>query len=461
MLSRNTIENVLLAALSKGGDFAEIYMEESSVSSISMMNGRVDKATSGMDFGIGIRILEHTKCVYVYSNDIREETLVRLAIDASSSLQSLPASTSICLNSISHYVSNPYRIAPVSVAKSEKAEFLRRASEAAKAYDPIISQTSASYGDVHKNIWIANSTGLYRSDDRTRTRFMIEAVASSGGEKQSGYFAPGSGKGYEFIESFPVEDTAREAARVAVTMISAKPSPSGKMPVIIDNGFGGVIFHEACGHSLEATSVGIHASVFSDKLGEQIASPLVTAIDDGTLTGEWGSIAIDDEGHISSHNVLIKEGILSGYMIDLLGSRRMNMPETGSSRRQNYQYAPTSRMTNTYISSGKSTPADIIADTPYGLYAANMGGGSVDPATGEFNFAVTEAYMIRDGKIAEPVRGATLIGKGSQVLMNIDRVGNNLEYAQGMCGSISGSVPTNVGQPMIRVSEMTVGGREL
>ena len=192
MLSRNTIENVLLAALSKGGDFAEIYMEESSVSSISMMNGRVDKATSGMDFGIGIRILEHTKCVYVYSNDIREETLVRLAIDASSSLQSLPASTSICLNSISHYVSNPYRIAPVSVAKSEKAEFLRRASEAAKAYDPIISQTSASYGDVHKNIWIANSTGLYRSDDRTRTRFMIEAVASSGGEKQSGYFAPGS-----------------------------------------------------------------------------------------------------------------------------------------------------------------------------------------------------------------------------------------------------------------------------
>jgi len=460
MLSEYTIERVLEAALSKGGDFAEIYLEETRVSGLSFINGRVDKASSGMDYGIGIRILEKTKSVYVYSNDTREENLIRMAVDASSSLQSVPSGMTVQLTPVMNFVSNPCMIPPLDVSKSRKADFLRRACAAAKEYDPVISQTSASYGDVQKNVMIANSDGLHRTDSRARTRFMIEAVASSDGEKQSGYFGPGSGKGFEFIENFPVEQTAREAARIAVAMISAKPCPSGKMPVIIDNGFGGVIFHEACGHSLEATAVGVHASVFDGKLGQPIANPLVTALDDGTMPGEWGSIAIDDEGHDSSRNVLIENGILKSYMIDLLGSRRMNMPATGSSRRQNYQFAPTSRMTNTYIAAGTTLPEDIISDTPYGLYAANMGGGSVDPATGEFNFAVTEGYMIRNGKIAEPVRGATLIGKGSQVLMNIDRVGTNLALAQGMCGSISGSIPTNVGQPMIRVSEITVGGRE-
>ena len=460
MLSEYTIERVLLAALSRGGDFAEIYMEESKTSGLSFINGRVDTASSGIDFGIGLRILEKTKCVYVFSNDIREENLICMAKDASAALQTVPLGMTVRLTPKMDFVSNPFVLAPAGVSKSRKADILRRACAAAKDYSPLISQTSASYGDVQKKVWIANSTGLYRTDERARVRFTIEAVASSEEEKQSGYFGPGSGRGFEFMESYPVEDTAKEAARIAVTMLSAKPCPSGKMPVVIDNGFGGVIFHEACGHSLEATSVGVHASVFDGKLGQQIASPLVTALDDGTMPGEWGSIAIDDEGHDSSRNVLIENGILKGYMIDLLGSRRMNMPATGSSRRQNYQYAPTSRMTNTYIAAGSSDPKSIIADTSYGLYAANMGGGSVDPATGEFNFAVTEGYMIRDGQIAEPVRGATLIGKGSQVLRNIDRVGTNLALAQGICGSISGNVPTNVGQPMIRVSEITVGGRE-
>jgi len=460
MLSECTIERVLQAALSKGGDFAEVYMEETKSSGLSFINGRVDNASAGIDFGIGLRILENTKCVYVFSNDIGEDNLIRMAKDASASLQSVPHGMTVHLSPKKDFVSNPCVMDPVSVSKSRKVDILRRACLAAKEYSPFISQTSASYGDMQKHVWIANSDGLYRTDKRARVRFTIEAVASSDSEKQSGYFGPGSGRGFEFIEDYPVEDTAREAARIAVTMLSAKPCPSGRMPVVIDNGFGGVIFHEACGHSLEATSVGVHASVFDGKLGTQIASTLVTALDDGTMPGEWGSIAIDDEGHDSSRNVLIENGILKGYMIDLLGSRRMNMPATGSSRRQNYQYAPTSRMTNTYIAAGSTDPNDIISDTPYGLYAANMGGGSVDPATGEFNFAVTEGYMIRDGKIAEPVRGATLIGKGSQILMNIDSVGTNLELAQGVCGSISGNVPTNVGQPMIRVSEITVGGRE-
>ena len=231
------------------------------------------------------------------------------------------------------------------------------------------------------------------------------------------------------------------------------------MPVALDNGFGGVIFHEACGHSLEATSVGRGNSVFCSKLGEQIASPKVTAIDDGTMKNYWGSLNINDEGELTKKIVLIENGILKSYMIDKLGARRMNMPSTGSGRRQNYSYAPTSRMTNTYIAPGNDTNASIISSIDNGLYAAKMGGGSVNPATGEFNFSVAEGYLIRGGKITEPVRGATLIGKGADVLKNIDMVGKDLKLAAGMCGSESGSVPTCVGQPMIRISSITVGGR--
>lgn len=230
------------------------------------------------------------------------------------------------------------------------------------------------------------------------------------------------------------------------------------MPVAIDGGFGGVIFHEACGHSLEATSVAYGMSEFAGKLGQQIAAPCVTAVDDGTIPGEWGSIHMDDEGTPTTKLVLIQNGILINYMIDKLGGRRMGMPVTGSSRRQGYTYAPTSRMRNTYIAAGNDDRDEIIATMGDGLYAKKMGGGSVNPATGEFNFAVSEGYLVKDGKIAHPVRGASLIGRGGEVLMKIDRVSREMTMGQGMCGSISGSVPTNVGQPMIRVSSLTVGG---
>ena len=232
------------------------------------------------------------------------------------------------------------------------------------------------------------------------------------------------------------------------------------MPVVLGNGFGGVIFHEACGHALESSSVGIGSSCFTGMLGKQIASPVVSARDDARIMGEWGSYLTDDEGHESSDLLLIENGILKNYLIDKLGSRRMNMPSTGCGRKQDYSYAPVSRMGNTYIAAGKDDPKDIIADTEYGLYCSQMGGGSVDTATGEFNFAANEAYMIRNGKLAEPVRGATLIGKGAEVLMNIDRVGNDLELSAGMCGATSGNVPVTVGQPTIRVSSILVGGRE-
>ena len=266
--------------------------------------------------------------------------------------------------------------------------------------------------------------------------------------------------GYEMFETLvDPEEAARTAAKTALVMLTAPVCPAGVMPVAIESGFGGVIFHEACGHSLEATAVALGNSEFCGKLGQRIASPVVTAIDDGTLPNEWGSLRIDDEGMPTNRLVLIENGILKNYMIDKLNAKRMKMAPTGSGRRQSYALAPTSRMRNTYIAAGNDDEAAMIATMGDGLYAKKLGGGSVDPATGIFNFAVSEGYLVKDGKIVSPVRGASLIGKGADILLQIDRVGRDMKMAQGMCGSISGSIPVNVGQPMIRVKQMTVGGR--
>jgi TldD protein len=460
MLNPNVIERVLTAALTFGGDFSEVYVERTKSSSLTAINGVIESASTGIDLGIGIRVLKGIRSVYVYSNDISEETLVRLAQNASRSLFETPDKQHVIMNDCMIYNSSRPLILPLSVSQKTKADVLRLASSRAKAFNEMITQTSSSYADIDRDIIIANSDGNYVTDHRVRTRFMIDAVATLGDEKQTGYFAPGGNGGFEFIESLPIETLADDAARVAVTMATAGPCPSGRFPVVIGNGFGGVIFHEACGHALEASSVGIGASVFVGKMGTRIASDIVTAIDDPTMDGEWGSFSVDDEAVVPERHVLIQDGILKGYLIDRIGARRMNTTPNGAGRRQNYRFAPTSRMSNTFIDAGADTHDQIIKDTPYGIYAANMGGGSVDPSTGEFNFSVNEAYMIRDGKLAEPVRGATLIGKGHEILMNIDRVGNNRKFAQGMCGSYSGSVPTNVGQPTIRVSEITVGGQK-
>ena len=265
--------------------------------------------------------------------------------------------------------------------------------------------------------------------------------------------------GLEMFELIDPASVGTRAAAQAMINLRADYCPAGQMTVAIENGFGGVIFHEACGHSLEATSVGIGASEMAGKLGQLVANPKVTAVDDGTIPNAWGSVNIDDEGTPTQRNVLIENGVLKNYMIDRLGSRRMGMPMTGNARRQSYSYEPTSRMTNTFIENGPDKNEDIIASIEYGLYAKSMGGGSVDPLTGAFNFSVSEGYIVRNGKICEPVRGASLIGTGTQILKDIDMVGQNLERGQGMCGSSSGSVPTDVGQPLIRVSSITVGGR--
>ena len=460
MLSKTSIERILSAALSRGGDFSEVYIERSKVSSVSLVNGVVEGTGSSLDMGIGIRILEGDKCVYVFSNDIyHEDKLIQMAKNASASLSDAPSDRIVYLKPEIEYFSQRCEISPTTVSKSEKVYKLRKAGETATAFSNLITQTAASTSDLERDVWIANSDGLYVKDHRCRTRVSITAIASSNEDKQNGYYAPGSGEGYEFFERLDLDSLAEKAAKIAVTMIDAKPCPSGKMPVVIGNGFGGVIFHEACGHALEATAVGIKSSYFTGKKGKKIASSIVSAYDDAKIAKEWGSYEVDDEGTPSTTNLLIKDGILNSYLIDKIGSRRMNEPSTGCARRQNYAYAPTSRMSNTFIANGESKPEDIISDTEYGIYAASMGGGSVDTSTGEFNFAVNEAYMIRNGKVCEAVKGATLIGKGDEVLLNIDRVGNDLKLAQGVCGSVSGNIPVDVGQPTIRVSEITVGGQ--
>ena len=460
MISRETASIVLSRCLITGGDFAEIFEEDTISNTIGLIDSKVESALGGRSYGIGIRIFKGLKSVYAYTNENSLTSLLDTAYKAALALGDLREETTIVLNNDNIYNSlHNYKLYPNAVDYNKKIKIIKDAYNGAKGYSNDISQVNVNYTDKDQKILIANTEGKFIEDRRVRTRLGISAVASKGSENQTGFEGPGMLKGFEMFEEIDPELYGKEAARVAHTMLHAKNCPAGNMTVVIDNGFGGVIFHEACGHALEATSVAKGNSVFANRLGEQIASKKITAIDDGTLTNYWGSSNIDDEGNETKKNILIEDGILKSYMIDKLNGRRMNMKPTGNSRRQSYKFAPTSRMTNTYIAAGNDNPEDIIKSIEYGLYAKKMGGGSVNPVTGEFNFAVSEGYIVKNGIIQEPVRGASLIGKGSEVLMNIDMVGNNMKQAQGMCGSSSGSIPTNVGQPMIRVKDITVGGR--
>lgn len=460
MLSKEVLGKVLSECMITGGDFAEVFVEDSISNSLGILDGRVENVIGGRSFGVGIRIFKGLKSVYAYTNDNSLTSLLDTAHKAAVALGDLKVDMEIVLND-KIIVPNKHiiKLYPDAVDYSKKIDVMKTAYKKAKDYSTDISKVSVSYSDKDQKILVANTDGVFVEDRRIRTRLGVNAIASKDGENQTGFEGPGRLKGFEMFEEVDPEVYALEAAKAAVTMLHAKECPAGKMTVAIDNGFGGVIFHEACGHSLEATSVAKGNSEFAGKLGEQIASTKVTAIDDGTIENSWGSINVDDEGTKARKNILIENGILKGYMIDKLNGRRMNMEPTGNARRQSYKYAPTSRMTNTYIKAGTDKPEDIIKSIENGLYAKKMGGGSVNPVTGEFNFSVAEGYLVRNGVICEPVRGASLIGKGSGVLMDIDMVGTNGLQAQGMCGSSSGSIPVNVGQPMIRVREITVGGR--
>lgn len=459
MLDKRIAQEVIDCALSTGGDFAEIFYEDRLNNRLTMRAGKVEGVNSGRIHGAGVRVYLGFQGVYVYTNDTSREGLLACAKRAASALHADSRITAKPLAAHEHVNIHPIEIRPSEAKAAKKIEKMRAAQGVLSQYNEVV-QGIVGYADSEQNVWIANSDGLYTHDRRTYSRFNVSAIASNGTENQTGSASPGAFMGFElFDHRVNPEEAAHIAAKQAVTMLHAPVCPAGVMPVVIDNGFGGVIFHEACGHSLEATSVAIGNSEFAGKLGQKIAADCVTAIDDGTIANEWGSENIDDEGTPTTKLVLIENGVLKNYMIDRLNSRRMQMPITGNGRRQDYSFAPTSRMRNTYIAAGNDDDEEIISTMGDGLYAKSMGGGSVNPTTGEFNFSVSEGYLVKGGKIVHPVRGASLIGRGSEILTRIDRVGKNMQMAQGMCGSQSGSVPTNVGQPMIRVSSITVGGR--
>lgn len=459
MLSRELIKEALRKALATGADYGEIFAEHTRSKTISSISGKTEKIGDSVISGVGIRIFKGNRCVSGSASSLERSSVLACADRVADAMSGTAQITDIVLRERLFGDIHPIKIVPASVENSYKIDFMRELCLSAKDYSSEISQVRGSYLEVDHKILIANSEGLLAQDRQIRSRVTVSAIASRDGENQTGSASPGARRGLELFELLDPKKLGEKASAQAVTMLHAGYIEAGNMPVAIENGFGGVIFHEACGHSLEASCVALGQSQFAGRLGTQIANPKVTAIDDGTIPNAWGSINIDDEGTPAQRNVLIEKGVLKTYMIDKLNGRRMGMASTGNSRRQSYQFEPTSRMTNTYIAAGEDKDEDIIASIEYGLYAKCMGGGSVNPVTGQFNFAVNEGYVIRNGKICEPVRGASLIGKGSDIIMNIDMVGRNVDRAQGMCGASSGSIPTDVGQPLIRVSSITVGGR--
>lgn len=404
MLSQKIIREALVRALSTGADYAEVFAEHTAQKSISLVFAKVDKIADAVISGVGIRIFKGTRCVVGSASSLEEGAVLDCASRVADALQGVPEHGDMVLRERIFGDIHPVKIVPAGAGNACKIDYVREMCLGAKEYSQEISQATGSFLEVDHRILIATSEGLLTEDRQIRTRVNVSAIASDGSENQTGGTAPGARKGLELFDDFEPRELGRKAAKQAVTMLHAGYINAGVMPVAIENGFGGVIFHEACGHSLEASGVAIGQSQFCGKLGQQIANPKVTAIDDGTIPNGWGSVNIDDEGTPAQRKVLIDKGILKTYMVDKLNGRRMGMESTGSSRRQSYQYAPTSRMTNTYIDAGEDRDEDIIASIEYGLYAKDMGGGSVNPVTGQFNFAVDEGYVIRDGKICEPDR---------------------------------------------------------
>ncbi|MBQ6541497.1 MAG: TldD/PmbA family protein [Lachnospiraceae bacterium] len=461
MLTKQKLESYLSRCMQSAADFAEIFEQFEEYEMLETLDLKVEKASRKVTAGLGVRLYREVQSVYGYTNDNSEEAILALVDDLRAAIGEAAEGAgekAVELTRVEYENRHPVKVDYRDVSLEDKAELIFRAERAAKAQDERIVKTAGKLLNVREEVQISNSEGRLVSDIRVRTRMMMSAYASENGVFMEGGDRPGAGKGLEFFEEKTPEEIGKEAARQAIVMLSARDCPSGKMPVIIDNEFGGVIFHESCGHALEATGVAKNQSIFAGKKGQQIAAPCVSAVDDGTIPNAWGSQNVDDEGNFQEKRVLIKDGILQSYMVDRLNGRRMGEPSTGSGRRESYKYEPTSRMSNTFICAGTDSFESLFEGVERGLYAKKMGGGSVNPQTGEFNFAVEEGYLIENGKISYPVKGASLIGNGRDILMNIDKVSSNLARGQGMCGSMSGSIPTDVGQPSLRVSSITVGG---
>ncbi|MGZ4737217.1 MAG: TldD/PmbA family protein [Acidimicrobiia bacterium] len=459
MIEESVLQRTLHRALARGGDFAEVFAEDRRSSSARFDDGKVEELTSGRERGAGVRVVRGETTGYAHTADLSEAGLGDAAEAAAAAASSSgPGAKIVPLTRRSVVPPHDVEVLPERVEKARKVDLLTRADDAARAVGDAVRQVTASYADGRRRILVANSDGLLTEDDQVRTRFFVNAVAVGDTGMQTGMEAPGFTVGFEYFDEHPPEAIAEVAAGRALSKLNARPAPSGKVPVVLKRGAGGVLFHEACGHGLEADLVGRDASVFRGRVGEQVASSLVTLVDDGGLAREWGAAAIDDEGAPAQRNVLIEDGVLTDYMWDLVRARKAGRVSSGNGRRETYQHLPMVRMTNTFLMPGEDDPDDIIRQTPYGLYCVALGGGQVNTATGDFVFGITEAYMIEDGQITEPVRAAQLIGNGPETLLGIDAVGRDFDTWAGTCGKDGQGVPVSSGQPTLRIREMTVGG---
>jgi TldD protein len=458
VIEEPVLERVLGEALRRGGDLAEVFAEDRRATSARLDDGRVEELTSGRDRGAGIRVVVGESVGFAHTADLSEPGLLAAAAAASAAARgSGGEARSVSLDGSRLGTRSSEAAGP---SKRAKVELLRRADEAARSASGAIRQVGVSYGDGRRQVLVANSDGLLATDETTRTRLAVQVVASGDTGMQTGFEAVANTVGFELFDDHPPEEVAATAARRALVKLSARPAPAGTLPVVLAKGSGGVLFHEACGHGLEADLVAKGASVFAGRRGERVASPRVTLVDDGRVSQQWGTSAIDDEGHPASRNVLIEDGVLTGYMRDLLRGRKEGDHSSGNGRRQSYRHLPMVRMTNTFLLAGEDDPDDIVASTEHGVFVARLGGGQVNTATGDFVFGMAESYLIEDGRITAPLREGNLIGNGPDVLRAIDAVGRDfaLSPGGGTCGKDGQGVPVGLGQPTLRVAAITVGG---
>ena len=447
---------VLQRALTRGGDLAELFVEARHGFSLSLDDRRVERPQSGRGRGACVRVVQGESSYYGYVDGLAEPDLLRVAESVAQALRGderRPAALSAATRAKRHPVlSRPEEIEPI-----RKADLLRACDERARAAGVEVSQARFGYAESRRLVEVFNSDGRVASDDRTRVRLSAQVIARRDGRVETGSETRGGHAGWELLERDPGE-VADRAAWKALTMLDAVDAPTGRLPVVVGNGFGGVLLHEAVGHGLEADAVQKRASIYAGKIGAAVAPTFVTAYDDGSRESDWGSDGIDDEGTPTRRTTVIEEGRLSSYLYDLLRARRDGVDSTGNGRRESFRHLPIPRMTNTFFAPGEATPEELIAEVERGLYAVSFGGGQVEPATGDFVFGVSEGYLIEGGRVTAPVRGATLVGNGLEALRSIDGVAGDLEIATGYCGKAGQSVPAGVGQPHVRIGELTVGG---
>jgi TldD protein len=457
LVDRDILQRTLDEALSRGGAFAEVFVEDRTTSSALLDQRRVEQLSSGRDRGAGIRVVVGETTGFAHTADLSESGLLTAARAAAAVARDGGGVREVTLGELRRHESRA-DVEPGDVGKARKIELLRQADDVARSEGSSITQVQVGLGDSTRRFVVANSDGVYASDHQVRTRFNVSCVATADTGMQTGYRPIAATRGFELLQPEAVEEAARGAARQAITKLSARPAPSGDLPVVLASGSGGILFHEACGHGLEADAIMKQASVYAGKVGQQVASPLVTLVDDGTVAGEWGYLAIDDEGHESSRNVLIENGVLTDYMWDYLRARKEGGRVSANGRRQSYQYLPMVRMTNTYLLEGESDADEIVAQTPYGVYVAQLGGGQVNTATGDFVFGMTSAFLIENGKITTPLRDCNLIGNGPEILRRVDAVASDFSMTPGTCGKDGQQVPVGCGQATMRLSSITVGG---